>query len=47
MRVLFDTYWWGTGPVSGQVVVRELLTAWIREFPGDDLVLATQARGAW
>lgn len=47
MRVLFDTYWWGTGPVSGQVVVRELLAAWIREFPGDDLVLATrpEARG--
>lgn len=44
MRILYDTYWWSSGPVSGRVVVRELLAAWREEFPGDELVLACRAR---
>lgn len=42
MRILYDTYWWGTGPVSGRVVVREVLRAWLSEFPNDELVLAVR-----
>lgn len=44
LRILYDTYWWGTGPVSGRVVVRELLTAWRDLFPDDELVLAVRPR---
>lgn len=44
MRVLYDTYWWSSGPVSGRVVVREILKAWMREFPGDEFVLGVRPR---
>ena len=42
MRVLYDTYWWSSGPVSGRVVVREILKAWQREFPQDEFVLGVR-----
>jgi glycosyltransferase involved in cell wall biosynthesis len=42
LRILYDTYWWGTGPQSGRVVVRELLRAWREEFPQDEFVLAVR-----
>ncbi len=44
MRILYDTYWWSTGPVSGRVVVREVLRAWRAEFPEDEFVLAVRPR---
>jgi glycosyltransferase involved in cell wall biosynthesis len=44
MRVLYDTYWWSTGPVSGGVVAREILKAWMQEFPGDEFVLGVRPR---
>ena len=44
MRVLYDTYWWSSGPVSGRVVVREILKAWMQEFPGDEFVLGVRPR---
>lgn len=44
LRILYDTYWWGTGPVSGRVVVRELLTAWRDVFPLDEFILAVRPR---
>lgn len=44
MRVLYDTYWWSTGPTSGRVVVREVLRAWLQQFPEDELVLAVRPR---
>ena len=44
MRVLYDTYWWSSGPVSGRVVVREILKAWMQEFPRDEFVLGTRPR---
>lgn len=43
MRVLFDGFWWEGGPVSGKVVLREMVHAWLREHPQDDLVLAVPA----
>ena len=42
MRVLYDTYWWSSGPVSGRVVVREILKAWMQEFPADEFVLGVR-----
>lgn len=44
MRILYDTYWWTSGPVSGRVVVREILRAWREEFPEDEFVLGVRPR---
>ena len=45
MRVLFDGHWWvDNGPISGRVVVRDLVEAWARTFPQDDVVLAVPRR---
>ncbi len=44
MRVLYDLFWWTTGPVSGRVVARELLMAWRDRYPEDELILATRPR---
>lgn len=40
MRVLFDAYWWQRGPGANRTVQRELLLAWARAFPDDDLIVA-------
>ncbi|MCU1584109.1 MAG: hypothetical protein JWM49_665 [Microbacteriaceae bacterium] len=40
MRILFDGFWWVTGPVSNKQVMREFVLAWEREFPDDELILA-------
>lgn len=44
LRLLYDIYWWSTGPVSGRVVVRELLRAWREVHPQDEFVLAVRPR---
>ena len=40
MRVLFDAFWWATGPTANRTVQRELILAWSRLFPDDELILA-------
>jgi glycosyltransferase involved in cell wall biosynthesis len=40
MRVLFDSYWFLSGPPSGRNVLRSYIDAWINEFPDDEVVLA-------
>ena len=42
MRVLYDTYWWTSGPISARMVVREILKAWLQEFPDDEFVLGVR-----
>ncbi|NMR28137.1 glycosyltransferase family 4 protein [Crystallibacter degradans] len=37
MRVLFDANWWVEGPVSNRQVLREIVTAWNADFPGDEI----------
>lgn len=44
MRVLFDAYWWHSGPISNRAVMREIIAAWQRCFPADELILAVRAR---
>jgi glycosyltransferase involved in cell wall biosynthesis len=39
MRVLLDGHWWAEGPTSNRQVQRELILAWERSFPYDDLVV--------
>ncbi|OIH97607.1 hypothetical protein BIU90_13570 [Curtobacterium sp. MCBA15_001] len=36
---MVDALWLPDGPPSGRMVVREMVAAWLREHPGDDLVL--------
>ncbi len=44
MRILFDGGWWAEGPVSNRQVQRELILAWERRYPGDELVVAVPRR---
>lgn len=44
MRLLFDGFWWGSGPVSNRQVMREFIWAWESEFPADELVVAVRRR---
>ncbi|MGY2897559.1 glycosyltransferase involved in cell wall biosynthesis [Curtobacterium sp. PvP017] len=43
MRVLLDGYWWMSGPPSGRMVLREIVGAWRRSFPADELHLVVPA----
>ncbi|MFS0734235.1 glycosyltransferase family 1 protein [Microbacterium sp. 1P10UB] len=45
MKVLFDAFWWERGPGANRTVQKELIAAWRRLFPDDELVLALR-RGA-
>ncbi|MFF2371808.1 glycosyltransferase family 4 protein [Agromyces sp. NPDC058110] len=44
MRVLFDGFWWGTGPLSNRQVLREFVFAWIATFPADQVAVAVRRR---
>jgi glycosyltransferase involved in cell wall biosynthesis len=44
MKLLLDGYWWFEGPPSGRLVQRELYWAWRREFPKDEIIVATPRR---
>ena len=40
MRILMDGYWWHDGPQAARTVQRELVLAWARAFPEDEVVVA-------
>lgn len=40
MRILFDGYWWYDGPTSNRMVQREIISAWRRNNPKDELSIA-------
>lgn len=46
MRVLFDAYWWQSGPAALRHIMREIIFAWETEFPDDELVLLVRRRHA-
>ena len=46
MRIVFDAFWWNEGPTSLRHVLREIVIAWSRCFPEDELTLVTRRRGA-
>lgn len=39
MRILFDAYWWASGPISNRIILREIVFAWVRQFPDDQISL--------
>jgi glycosyltransferase involved in cell wall biosynthesis len=42
VRVLFDGYWWSSGPYSNRQVLREIILGWEHAHPEDDLVVAVR-----
>lgn len=46
MRIVFDAYWWSSGPPSLRHVVRETVTAWKREYPDDDILVVVRHKDA-
>ncbi|MEW1976699.1 glycosyltransferase family 1 protein [Microbacterium profundi] len=46
MRVLFDAFWWHRGPTANRSVMREIIFAWKRVFPDDEIVLAIRSAHA-
>ena len=42
MKVVFDAYWWITGPPSLRHVLRELVRAWNVAYPHDELTLVVR-----
>lgn len=42
MRVVFDAYWWVEGPLSNQMVQREFITTWLRDY-ADEAILVVPA----
>lgn len=43
MRVLMDGYWWQRGPQANRTVQRELILAWARCFPEDEIEVALRS----
>lgn len=44
MKVLFDAFWWARGPIANRSVMMELVHAWARIFPNDEIILAVRRR---
>lgn len=44
MKVVFDAYWWVQGPAALRHVLREVVLAWAREHPTDELALVVRSR---
>lgn len=41
MRVVFDGYWWLDGPISNRMILKEQVFAWARDFPADEIIVAS------
>ncbi|ROS60972.1 glycosyltransferase involved in cell wall biosynthesis [Frigoribacterium sp. PhB160] len=46
MKILFDGFWFISGPPSQRHVLREMVTTWLDQFPGDEVGLVVRARDA-
>jgi glycosyltransferase involved in cell wall biosynthesis len=44
VRILFDGFWWASGPHSNRQVMREFVLHWEREFVDDEIVLAVRRK---
>lgn len=44
MRILFDAYWWISGPPSGRNAVQGIVEAWVHTFPADHVCLQVRPR---
>lgn len=46
MRVLFDAFWYVSGPPSQRHVLREMVQNWRREFPDDEITMLCRRKDA-
>jgi glycosyltransferase involved in cell wall biosynthesis len=46
VRIVFDAFWWDSGPPSLRHVMREIILAWHEMFPDDELTMVTRRRDA-
>lgn len=44
MKILFDGFWWVSGPVSNRQVLREIIHTWMIRYPADEVTVAVRAR---
>lgn len=44
VRILFDGYWWVSGPPSNRHVMRETVAEWLRQFPEDEVAIVVRRR---
>lgn len=40
MRLLFDGFWWKSGPPSGRLVLQSIVRTWLDRWPEDEVLLA-------
>ena len=46
MKIVFDAYWWVSGPASLRHVVRETVLGWRTRFPDDEITIVVPSRDA-
>jgi glycosyltransferase involved in cell wall biosynthesis len=46
VKIVFDAYWWVAGPPSLRHVMREIVGAWSRNFPADEITLVVRKKHA-
>jgi len=44
MRILFDGFWWGRGPVSNRHLMISMVQTWSDLFPDDEIVVAVRRK---
>lgn len=40
MRLLFDGFWWKSGPPSGRLVLQSIVRTWLDRWPADEVLVA-------
>jgi glycosyltransferase involved in cell wall biosynthesis len=40
VRLLFDGYWWRSGPPSGRLVLQSIVRTWMDQWPADEVLVA-------
>ena len=43
MRLLFDGFWWRSGPPSGRLVLQSIVRTWLERWPADEILVAVPA----
>jgi glycosyltransferase involved in cell wall biosynthesis len=44
MRLLFDGFWWRSGPPSGRLVLQSIVRTWLDRWPEDEVLVAVPRR---
>lgn len=44
MKVLFEAFWWGSGPISNRQVQRAMIREWVSAYPEDEVTIAARRK---